>query len=173
MELTLRRQKILFLSFYVSGTLTTSWWPEKLRGSIFWKEEDLRAKEASKRRPEGRKKVAHAATIAGRVGPILLGLGAPQPSILSQPPSSWPKNAYKKVPWRFPNQASSYHRNTKTDIWGCRLEGENSGGALPGWSPPSPTTSPPSPWWRGSSPPSGLWVYGGNLCISPLLSFTN
>ena len=37
------------------------------------------------------------------------------------------------------------HRNHETETWSCRLEGENSGGALPAWSPSSPTTSPPSP----------------------------
>ena len=34
-----------------------------LRGSFFWKEEDLGAKEASKRRPEGQKRVPHAALL--------------------------------------------------------------------------------------------------------------
>ena len=53
MELTLRRQKTLFLSFYVSGTQTTSKNYGKIQASVFWKEEDLGAKEASKRRPEG------------------------------------------------------------------------------------------------------------------------
>ena len=63
------------------------------------------------------------------------------------------KTPIKKVPWRFEKGAPHKHRNTKTEIKSCRLEGENSGGALPGWSPSSPSTSPPSPWWRGSSPP--------------------
>ena len=88
MELTLRRQKTLFLSFYVSGTQTSSKNYGKIQASVFWKEEDLGAKEASKRRPEGRKGVAHAARYCARVGPTRLGLVAPQPSILSPPPSS-------------------------------------------------------------------------------------
>ena len=46
----------------------------KFMGIIFWKEEDLGAKEASKRRPEGRKRVPHAARYRGRVGHPLLPL---------------------------------------------------------------------------------------------------
>ena len=49
----------------------------KFTGSFFWKEEDLGAKEASKRRPEGQKRVPHAAPVPGRVGPPLLCLVAP------------------------------------------------------------------------------------------------
>ena len=101
MELTLRRQKILFLSFYVSGTLTTSKWPAKLKVSIFWKEEDLRAKEASKRRPEGQKRGAHTAPVPGRVGPTQMALVALLPSIFVPVASSWPKNAYIRSPPTF------------------------------------------------------------------------
>ena len=43
----------LFLSFFVSGTQTTSKNYGKIHASLFWKEEDLGAKEASKRRPQG------------------------------------------------------------------------------------------------------------------------
>jgi len=88
MELTLRRQKTLFLSFYVSGTQTSSKNYGKIQASVFWKEEDLGAKEASKRRPQGREGVAHVATVPGHVGLTLLALGAPLPSIFSPPPSS-------------------------------------------------------------------------------------
>ena len=70
MELTLHRQKTPFSYFNV------------------WKEEDLWAKEASKRRPEGQTRGAHAATVPGRVGPTRLGLVAPLPSISSPPTSS-------------------------------------------------------------------------------------
>ena len=88
MELTLRRQKTLFFSFYVSGTQTSSEKYGKIRRSLFWKEEDVGAKESSKRSPEGQKGVARAAPVPGRVGPTILALGAPQPSIFSPPPSS-------------------------------------------------------------------------------------
>ena len=88
MELTLRRQKTLFLSFYVSGTQTSSKNSGKIQASVFWKEEDLGAKEASKRRPEGRKGGAHAARYCGRVGPTHLGLVAPLPSIFHPPTPS-------------------------------------------------------------------------------------
>ena len=72
MELILRRQKnpISFLIYF--RALTTS---------FFWKEEDLGAKEASKRRPEGQKRVAHAAPIPGRMGPLIWALEALLPSI--------------------------------------------------------------------------------------------
>ena len=46
-------------------------------GIIFLEEEDLGAKEASKRRPEGQKTWAHAAPVPGRVVHPLLGLVAP------------------------------------------------------------------------------------------------
>ena len=88
MELTLRRQKTLFLSFYVSGSQTTSKNYGKIQASVFWKEEDLGAKEANKRSPEGRKAVAHAARYCGRVGPTLFPLGAPLRSIFAPPTSS-------------------------------------------------------------------------------------
>ena len=77
MELTLRRQKTLFLSFYVSGTQTTSKNYGKIQASIFWKEEDLGAKEANKRRSEDQKRGAHAARYCSRVGPTKLALEAP------------------------------------------------------------------------------------------------
>ena len=60
----------------------------KFTGIIFWKEEDLGAKEASKRRPEGRKRVPHAARYRGRVGPPLLALVAPFATILLPEASS-------------------------------------------------------------------------------------
>ena len=75
-------------SFYVSGTQTSSEKYGKIRRSLFWKEEDVGAKESSKRSPEGQKGVAHAAPVPGHVGPTILALGAPQPTIFSPPPSS-------------------------------------------------------------------------------------
>jgi len=63
------------------------------------------------------------------------------------------KPTIKIVPDALRKGAPQKHRNTETEIRSCRLEGENSGGALPERSPPPPTTSPSTPWWRGSSPP--------------------
>ena len=60
----------------------------KFMGIIFWKEEDLGAKEASKWRPEGQKRVPHAALVPGRVGPPLLALVAPFATILLPEASS-------------------------------------------------------------------------------------
>ena len=55
------------------------------------------------------------------------------------------KPTIKIVPEALWRRAPQKHRNTETETRRCRLEGENSGGALPAWSPSSPTTSPPSP----------------------------
>ena len=55
------------------------------------------------------------------------------------------KMPIKEVPRRSLEDAPPQDRNTKTEIWSCRLEGENSGGALPAWPPSSPSTCPPSP----------------------------
>ena len=48
---------------------------------FFWKEQDLEEKEASKRRPEGQKRWAHAALVPDRMGPLNLGLEPPTPLI--------------------------------------------------------------------------------------------
>ena len=48
------------------------------------------------------------------------------------------KPPIKIVPRRSLEGAPQKHRNTETEIWSCRLEGENSGGALTVWSPASP-----------------------------------
>ena len=156
MELTLRRQKTLFLSFFVSGTQTTSKNYGKYRHHYF-----------GRRKTSERRKRANGGRKAKRGWPT-------RPLYLAAwGPPTWPsglrsrrsflhrlrldlKTPIKKVPWRFAKGAPPKHRNTETEIRSCRLEGENSGGALPGWSPPSPMTSPPSPWWRGSSPPPGF-----------------
>ena len=119
MELTLRRQKTLFLSFYVSGTQTTSKWPANLRASNIWKEQDRGAKEANKRRPEGPDEWAHAAHVPGRMGPPLLGLGALLPSIFPPPTPFWPKTDYKNSP-RCPSERSAAetqkHRNRDLEL---------------------------------------------------------
>ena len=60
----------------------------KFTGIIFWKEEELGAKEARKRRSEGQKRVPHAAPVPGHVGPPLLGLVALFASILLPEASS-------------------------------------------------------------------------------------
>ena len=145
MELTLRRQKTLFLSSNVSGTQTTSKSPANLRASIFGRKKTC-----------GRRKRTNGATRAKRSGPT-------RPMYLAAwDPPSWAselrcrrsflhrlrfdlKTPIKIIPRRSLEGAPQKHRNTETETWSCRLEGENSGGALPAWSPSSPTTSPPSP----------------------------
>ena len=80
-------KKTLFISLSILGPNNVIM-SCKFTGIIFWKEEDLGEKEASKRRPEGQKRVPHAAPIPGRVGPPLLGLVAPFASILLPEASS-------------------------------------------------------------------------------------
>ena len=145
MELTLHRQKTPFSYFNISGTQTSTKSPRNLRASIFGRKKTC-----------GRRKRANEGSRAKRGGPTRSGtVAAWDPPIWA----SWLrclrsflhrhrldlKTPIKKVPWRFEKGAPHKHRNTETEIRSCRLEGENSGGALPGWSPPSPTTSPPSP----------------------------
>ena len=144
MELTLRRQKTLFLSFYVLGTQTTSKNYGKIQASLFWKEEDLGAKEASKRRPEGKKGwPTRPGTVAAWGPPVWPSWLRCLRSFLHRHSFDL-KTPIKKVPRRSLEGAPHKHRNTEMEIRSCRLEGENSGGALPAWSPSSPSTSPPS-----------------------------
>jgi hypothetical protein len=125
----------------------------KFTSISFWKEQSVGAKEANKRRPEGPDEWAHAAHVPGRVGPPFWHSELRcRRSFLHRLRFDL-KTPIKIVPRRSLEGAPQKHRNTETETWSCRLEGENSGGALPAWSPSSPTTSPPSPWWRGSSPP--------------------
>ena len=153
MELTLRRQKTLFLSFNVSGTQTTSKWPANLRASIFGRKKTWKRRKQTSGDPR--------AKIGGPTWPMYLAAWGPsfwaselrcRRSFLHRLRFDL-KPPIKIVPRRSLEGAPQKHRNTETETWSCRLEGENSGGALPAWSPSSPTTSPPSPWWRGSSPP--------------------
>ena len=145
MELTLHRQKTPFSYFNVSGTQTSTKSPGNLRASIFGRKKTC-----------GRRKREKGGSRAKRGGAMRPGTVATwDPPICA----SWLrclrsflhrhrldlKTPIKKVPRSSLEGAPHKHRNTETEIRSCRLEGENSGGALPGWSPPSPTTSPPSP----------------------------
>jgi len=153
MELTLRRQKTLFLYFNVSGTQTTSKWPGNLRASVFGRNKAWERRKQTRGGPR--------AQMSGPTWPKYLAAWDPstwastlhcRPSFLHRLRFDL-KTPIKIGPRRSLEGAPQKHRNTETETWSCRLEGENSGGALPAWSPSSPTTSPPSPWWRGSSPP--------------------
>ena len=146
----------------------------KFTGIIFWKQEDLGAREASKRRPDGQRRVPHAAPVPGHVGPPLLGLVAPFATIILPEASSWHKNAYiKSLPTFFEERAATREKQETETRRLQILEGGNSGGALPDRSPSSPSTSPPSPWWRGSSPPLDYWFVAVAYVSLSLLSFTN
>ena len=76
-----RAEKPYFF-FYLFQGLSDVIMSGKFTRIIFWKDEYLGVKEASKRRPEGQKRVPHVAPVPGRVGPPLLGLVAPFASIL-------------------------------------------------------------------------------------------
>ena len=77
MEIILRWQIHPFSCLLYFRALMTSKRAEKLRGLLFWKEEDFGAKERKKRSPEGRKGWDYAATPPGRVGPPILASVAP------------------------------------------------------------------------------------------------
>ena len=145
MELTLRKQKTLFSIFYCfryPNDVQMTW---KFMSISFWKEQSVGAKEANKRRPEGPDEWGHAA-------PLLAAWDPPTWASTLRCRRSFLhrlrfdlKPPIKIVPQRSLEGAPQKHRNTETETWSCRSEGENSGGALPVWSPSSPTTSPPSP----------------------------
>ena len=145
MELTLHRQKTPFSYFNVSGTQTSTKSPGNLRASIFVRKKTC-----------GRRKQTSGGPRPKRGWPTRPG------TVAAWGPPVWPswlrcrrsslhghsldlKTPIKKVPRRSLEGAPQKHRNTETEIRSYRLEGENSGGALPAWSPPSPSTSPPSP----------------------------
>ena len=145
LELTLHRQKTLVLYFNVSGTQTSTKSPENLGASFFGRKKSC-----------GRRKRTSGALRPKRGGPTRPG------TVAAWGPLVWPswlrcrrsslhrhsldlKTPIKKVPRRSLEGAPHKHRNTETEIRSCRLERENSGGALPAWSPSSPSSSPPSP----------------------------
>ena len=138
MELTLHSQKTSFLVFWTFRELRDSkkgkvreHRSEFSRRTQWAENKDQKPNQLGDRGP-------HAASEPGRVGPPLLGLVTPPPSLDLKTP-------IKEVPRRSLEGAPPKHRNTERETWSCRLEGENSGGALPAWSPSSPTTSPPFP----------------------------
>ena len=140
MELTLHRQKTPFSYFNVSATQTSTKSPGNLRASIFGRKKTC-----------GRRKQANGGSRAKRGGPTRPGtVAAWDPPIwaswLRCRRSFFPslrldlKMTIKIVPDALRKGAPPKHSNHETETWSCRLEGENSGGALPGWSPSSPTT---------------------------------
>ena len=119
MELTLHRQKTPFSYFNVFRDPNVNEITWKFTGVNIWKEEDMWAKEANKRRPEAQTGVAHVARYCGRVGPTRLALVALLPSIFSPPTSSWPKNAYKRSPTSFSGTSAAEtqkHRNGDQEL---------------------------------------------------------
>ena len=142
MELTLHRQKTLVLYFNVSGTQTSTKSPGNFWASIFGRKKTC-----------GRRKRTNGGPRAKRGGPTW-----PQYQAAWDPPSQPSrlrcrrsflhrlcldlKPTIKIFPEALRKRAPQKHRNHETEIRSYRLEGENSGGALPVWSPSSPSTSP-------------------------------
>ena len=124
MELTLHRQKTPFSYFNVSGTQTSTKSPGNLRASIFGRKKDY-----------GKRKQANGDPRAKLSGPT-------RPySLAAWDPSTWAselrcrwsflhrlhfdlKPPIKIVPRRSLEGAPQKHRNTETETWSCRLEGE-------------------------------------------------
>ena len=81
------------------------------------------------------------------------------------------KPSINKAPSRSREQAERKHRNTETEAEPGRLEGETPPESSPVASPPSPTSSSASPWWRGSSPPLdyGFVAVAWSLSLSLVL----
>ena len=98
----------IFLTFEGVNFVQFTW---KSAGVIFWKEEDLRAKEAWESSNEARKGWARAARFLGRAGSPFGSLVAPRPSIFAPPTLFWPKTDYIKAP-SGPFETER-HRNTK------------------------------------------------------------
>ena len=145
MELTLHRQKTPFSYFNVSGTQTSTKSLGNLRASIFGRKKTCGRKKRTNGGPRNKRGwPTRPGTVAAWGPPVW-------PSWLRCRRSSLHRHSFdlktpiKKVLRRSLEGAPQKHRNTETEIRSCRLEGENSGGALPAWSPPSPSTSPPSP----------------------------
>ena len=69
----------------------------KFTSISFWKEEDLGAKEANKRRPEAQKRGSHAAQVPGRVGPLNFGLRLPFVRFLGSYALFLPKTDARKI----------------------------------------------------------------------------
>jgi hypothetical protein len=119
---------------------------------------------------------AHLST--GGAGPQLgcatharLSLGHPMASIFASRCSAWLKNTYVKNPHDDCDQeAAEKTQNTETEAVPAKIGGGNAARVAPDASPPSLTSTPSSPPWRGSSPPLD---YGFVVVACPIFSCTS
>ena len=98
----------------------------KFTSISFWKERSIGAKEANKRRPEGQDRWAHVARFLGRVGPTILGLEPPMPSIFFPEPHLDLKTTIKVVSRRFSEGSAAetqkpWNRDLELQIGGGKL----------------------------------------------------
>jgi hypothetical protein len=126
----------------------------KFWGNEFFHGTRLRSEGDATGEPQGPNGHGPRGQMPGPRGAYLFPLVASMLSIFVLLDASWPKTIYKKgPPCGLRKRAPPKHRNTKQKPGRSKIGGENSGGALPVWSPSLPMTLPSSPWWRGSSPP--------------------
>ena len=88
LELNLQNQKTPFSIFLTFSDPNDVQMTKYFTGVNFWKERSVGAKEANKRKPEGRKRWAHVVRFLDRVGPPILGLEPPMSSIFVPVPST-------------------------------------------------------------------------------------
>ena len=132
MELTLRRQKTLFFPFMFQGPKRRQKNMEKIQRSLFWKEEDVGAKESSKRSPQGKKGwPTRPGTVAAWGQLVWASWLRCRRSFVHRLRLDL-ETPIKKVPRRSPEGAPHKQRNTETEIRSCRLEGETPAGRCRG-----------------------------------------
>jgi hypothetical protein len=140
--------------FYVSGTFPNSNWPGIFRALIFYHENHLEKNKSTRWAPEA--KQAHVAWARVRSRhPCPFGPRSSMLSIFVSWRSAWPKNAYIKTPPPLGDRDRGGKEtwNTETEAVPANIGGGNAAGVALDASPPSPTSTPSSPLWRGSSPP--------------------
>ena len=132
MELTLRRQKTPFSYFNVSGTQTSSKSPANLGTSFFGRKKACGKRKRTNGGPRAKRGGPTRPQYQAAWDPPIWSSELRRRRFLLHRPSRDLKTPIKIVPRCSLEGVPHKHRNTETEIRSCRLEGENSGGALPG-----------------------------------------